>query len=87
MGFLAAARDFGSKITAGGTPQQIKEWSAQQLNFQIDVVVTAFFLIAVAVIFVGCAIEWVRLLSGSKQAQTKEAPYIRLDELPTSSVA
>ena len=87
MGFLAAARDFGSKIANGGTPQQIKDWSAQQINFQVDVVVTAFFLIAVAIVFVGCAIEWARLLSGSKKAETKESPYIKLETIENSSLA
>ncbi|MBL9143673.1 MAG: carbon starvation protein A [Verrucomicrobiaceae bacterium] len=87
MGFLAAARDFGNKTASGGTPQQIKEWTAQQLNFQVDVIVTAFFLIAVAIVFVGCAIEWARLLSGSKKVETKESPYIKLEDVQQSSLA
>lgn len=87
MGFLAAARDFGNKIAAGGTPQQVKEWAAQQLNFQVDVVVTAFFLVAVAIVFLGCAIEWARLLSGAKKAETKESPYIKLEGMETTSHA
>jgi carbon starvation protein len=56
----------------------MKEWGAQQLNFQVDVVVTGFFLIAVAVIFLGCLREWVRLLSGAKKVVLKEDPYVAL---------
>ena len=87
MGFLAAAADFGNKISAGGTEQQLKDWAAQQLNFQVDAIVTGFFLIAVGVIFVGCAIEWVKLLSGKKQSITRESPYVRLDDLETTTAA
>jgi carbon starvation protein len=80
MGFVAGAKFYADKIAAGGTPKELKEWGAQQFNFNVDVVVTAFFLIAVAVIFLGCAREWVRLLSGSKKAVLKEDPYVALPE-------
>lgn len=80
MGFIAAANSFGDKIAAGGTPQQIKEWTAQQFNFTVDTVVTAFFLLAVAVIFLGCLLEWIKLLSGSKAVTLKEDPYVPLGE-------
>ena len=81
MGFIAAADFFGAKIAAGGTEPQMKEWAAQQFNFQVDVFVTGFFLLAVAVIFLGCLYEWVRLLSGAKKAMLKEDPYVTLPEM------
>ena len=84
MGFIAAAKSFGDKLAAGGTPQQMKEWSAQQFNFTVDTVVTAFFLAAVAIIFVGCLIEWIKLLSGSKKVVLKEEPYVALDAAPAA---
>lgn len=80
MGFIAASKFFGDKVAAGGTPQQLKEWSAQQFNFTVDTVVTVFFLVAVAIIFVGCLVEWVKLLSGAKKATLKEEPYVALPE-------
>jgi carbon starvation protein len=80
MGFIAAADSFAAKIAAGGTEQQLKEWSAQQFNFTVDTVVTAFFLCAVAVIFLGCLAEWVKLLRGSKKAVLHEDPYVALPE-------
>jgi carbon starvation protein len=80
MGFIAAAESFGAKVAEGGTPVQMKEWAAQQFNFQVDVAVTGFFLVAVAVIFFGCLYEWIRLLSGAKKVELKEDPYVSLPE-------
>jgi carbon starvation protein len=80
MGFLAAADSFAAKIAAGGTEKQLKEWSAQQFNFTVDTVVTAFFLCAVAIIFLGCLAEWVKLLRGTKQPVLHEDPYVVLPD-------
>jgi carbon starvation protein len=80
MGFLAAANDFAAKIAAGGTDKQIAEWTAQKFNFMVDVYVTGFFLSAVAIIFLGCLMEWIKLLSGSKTAVLAEDPYVALPE-------
>lgn len=80
MGFMAAADSFAAKIAAGGTPAEIANWSAQKFNFTVDTVVTAFFLLAVAIIFIGCLIEWIKLLSGSKAVVLREEPYVALPE-------
>ena len=47
---------------------------------QVDTAVTLFFLAAVAIIFIGCFVEWVRLLSGAKKAQLREDPYVALPD-------
>lgn len=39
---------------------------------------TCFFLAAVAIIFLGCLIEWIKLLRGSKKAVLNEDPYVAL---------
>lgn len=80
MGFIAGAKFYSDQIAAGGTEQQLKEWAAQQFNFNVDTAVTAFFLCAVAIIFLGCLREWVRLLSGSKKVVLNEDPYVTLPE-------
>jgi carbon starvation protein len=80
MGFIAGARFYGEKLAAGGTPEEMKVWAAQQFNFQVDTAVTLFFLAAVAIIFLGCLAEWVRLLSGAKKAQLREEPYVALPD-------
>jgi carbon starvation protein len=80
MGFIAGAKAYGSKIAAGGTPQEMKAWAAQQFNFNVDTGVTAFFLLAVAIIFLGCLVEWIKLLSGAKKVVLNEEPYVALPE-------
>ncbi|MFN0075918.1 MAG: carbon starvation CstA family protein [Prosthecobacter sp.] len=80
MGFISATKFYAGKIAAGGTDKEMKEWAAQQFNFTVDTVVTAFFLLAVAIIFLGCLREWIKLLSGSKQIVLNEAPYVALPE-------
>jgi carbon starvation protein len=80
MGFIAGAKAYGSKLAAGGTPQEMKAWAAQQFNFNVDTGVTAFFLLAVAIIFLGCLMEWIKLLSGAKKVVLNEEPYVALPE-------
>ena len=76
MGFISGAKFYSDKLAAGGTPKEMKEWAAQQFNFNVDTAVTGFFLLAVAIIFLGCLLEWIKLLSGSKKAVLNEDPYV-----------
>jgi carbon starvation protein len=76
MGFLAGAKAYAGKIAAGGTEKEIAMWQKVQSMNNVDALVTAFFLLAVAVIFIGCLLEWVRLLSGAKKAVLNEDPYV-----------
>ena len=80
MGFIAGAEMYAKKLAGGGTPVEMKTWAAQQFNFTVDTFVTAFFLLAVAVIFLGCLREWIRLLSGAKKVVLNEEPYVALPE-------
>jgi carbon starvation protein len=80
MGFISAAKLYAGKLATGGTPGEVKEWAAQRFNMQVDTVVTAFFLVAVAVIFLGCLREWVALLRGTKQSVLRESAYVPLPE-------
>ena len=66
-------------LDAGGTAEQIREWGIRKFNAVVNVVVTSFFLTAVAVIFLGCLREWVRMLSGKKTAVLREDPYVALE--------
>lgn len=76
LGFLAEVNSYTAKIAAGGTPLQITEWTTRKFNAMINVGVTAFFLIAVAIIFLGCLREWIALLRGTKKIQLVEEPYV-----------
>jgi carbon starvation protein len=79
LGFLAEVDSYSAKIAAGGTAEQIREWGIRKFNAVVNVVVTSFFLTAVALIFLGCLREWVRLLSGKKAAVLREDPYVALE--------
>ena len=80
MGFIAAVKFYSDKISNGGTEKELREWGAQVFNFKVDTIVTAFFLVAVAVIFLGCLREWLRLLRGTKVAELHEEPYVPLPD-------
>jgi len=80
LGFLAEIDSYNAKIAGGGTAEQIREWGIRKFNAVVNVVVTSFFLTAVALIFLGCLREWVRLLAGKKTAVLREDPYVALVE-------
>src|SRR5690606_6556294 len=66
MGFLAGAKLYAEKIAAGGTEAELATWSKMVHMNQIDAVVAGFFLVCIAVVVAGCAIEWMKLLTGRK---------------------
>ncbi len=74
LGFIAQAKLYAGKLAAGGTAGQLNEWAHLRFNGQVNTVVTAFFLLAVAFIFLGCAREWVLLLRGQKKSVLHEDP-------------
>ena len=45
-------------------------------NDQLDAVVTGVLTLLITVIVLEAAREWIRVLSGQKQAQVKEAPFV-----------
>ncbi|WP_414661133.1 carbon starvation CstA family protein [Horticoccus sp. 23ND18S-11] len=76
LGFLDIARGFAAKIEKGGTPAELKLWSAQLLNNRVDVAVTAVFLILVTIVVIASARIWWQLLSGKRSAPLREEPYV-----------
>lgn len=76
MGFIAQANLYAGKIAAGGTAKELSDWGHFRFNGLVDAWVTGFFLAAVALIFLGCLVEWIKLLSGSKKAVLHEDPYV-----------
>jgi carbon starvation protein len=79
IGFLAIAKGMESKIAAGGTPAEIKTWSAQLFNNRVDAIVTATFLVLVAIVVIANARVWYQLLSGRRTATLHEDPYVTAD--------
>jgi carbon starvation protein len=81
MGFIAGARFYAEKIhSQTGSPKELLAWRAQHFNLQVDTAVTAFFLTAVALIFLGCLHHWVGLARGSRPATLREDPYVPLPD-------
>ena len=76
IGFLAIARGLETKIAAGGTPAELKTWSAQLFNNRVDAAVTAIFLVLVAIVVIANARVWWQLLSGRRTATLHEDPYV-----------
>src|SRR5436853_2814272 len=68
IGFLSHAAQLGA--SAGGTSGRLI------FNDRLDTLVTGVLIIMVALILVESALEWIRVLSGRKQAEVQEAPFV-----------
>jgi carbon starvation protein len=80
LGFLALARNFETKLAAGGTPAEVKLWTAQLFNNRVDAVVTGAFLILVVVVVLASARVWWQLLAGKRAPELREEPYVSVGE-------
>ncbi len=80
-GFIPAAEKISAAIAKGGlTPEDLANKERALFVTRVDIGVTSLFLVLVAIIVVGCVIEWARLLSGSKAIVLRESPAIPLAE-------
>ncbi len=68
IGFLAHAQQLGA--TAAGSSARLI------FNDRLDALVTGVLIIMVALILVESGLEWIRVLSGRKQAEVREAPFV-----------
>jgi len=77
LGFLAQARALSAQIVAGKIPpDRIAQTHRLIVNNRLDAVVTAVLAAMVLALLFEAVFVWTGLLSGSKKAQTHEAPYI-----------
>jgi carbon starvation protein len=79
-GFLPAVRKLEAQLAAGVPADQLKAMETALFNARLDIVVVAVLLGFVAVITLGCAWEWWRILSGGKKAVLHESPYVALED-------
>jgi len=77
LGFLALIDATKAKIASGATDPSL---GRVIFNNYVDVAVTASFMAGVAIIVVGCGLEWARILRGTKPVVLKEAPYVLLPD-------
>ncbi|MEI6033302.1 MAG: carbon starvation CstA family protein [Verrucomicrobiae bacterium] len=81
LGFLSAARELSSKISAGGGSAEIAQWHALRFNNLADAAVTSLFLMLVLLVLAACARVWWKLLACPGYINPlKEAPYIEHSE-------
>lgn len=78
IGFLAAMRDYQAKLAHGGTAAEMAIWKHQILNNEVNMIVTASFLVLVLLVVISCATVWWKLLVHKKCLAMREEPYIAL---------
>src|SRR5256712_11678807 len=66
IGFLSHARQLAA---TGGNARLI-------FNERLDALVTGVFIVMVGLIFLAAVLEWIRILSGRKEAKVKESPFV-----------
>jgi len=76
LGFLSAAADLKKQIAGGGTAQQLADWQHLLLNNYVNTAVTGAFLVLVVLVVLSCARVWVQLLTGRRQPELREEPYV-----------
>jgi len=69
IGFLAHARQLAASPAMSANARLI-------FNDRLDTFVTGVLMFMVALILIESALEWMRVLSGRKQALVKEAPFV-----------
>ncbi len=79
LGFLSHAKGIEAAVSAGALPSSIKSVSDAHrmiFNDHLDAAVAGFFMICVVIILIESIREWIRVLSGRKQAISSEVPFI-----------
>jgi carbon starvation protein len=79
-GFIPALDAAQLKLATATSPEMIKELGRTITNLRVDIGITTLFLVSVSVIVTGCAIEWVKLIRGTKKTVLKEGPYVSLPD-------
>jgi carbon starvation protein len=67
IGFLAHAHQLAA---AGGNARLI-------FNDRLDAAAAGVLVVMVAIILIESGVEWLRVISGSKAAEVKEAPWVK----------
>ncbi|MEI6176742.1 MAG: carbon starvation CstA family protein [Verrucomicrobiota bacterium] len=77
-GFLPAVRKLEARLAAGVPTEQLKAVETALFNARLDIIVVTVFLTFVAVITLGCAWQWWKILSGARKPMIHESPYVSL---------
>ncbi|HVZ59722.1 MAG TPA: carbon starvation CstA family protein [Terriglobales bacterium] len=74
IGFLSHAEQLADQVAAN--PGRAEEFAKLIFNDRLDAAVTASLVILAVLILVEAGREWVRVLSGAKTAEVREAPFV-----------
>lgn len=80
FGFLAQAAGLEKQIAAGAQGPALAVLHKKLFNQYLDAGVAGLFLLLVISIVIGCAVEWIKILRGSKKAELRESPYVALPD-------
>jgi carbon starvation protein len=78
LGFLSGAE--GLIASAAGSPDKAAALIRQAAVWRFDAAIAGGFLLLVSLIVIGCAIEWWRLLRGTKPIVSHESEFVRLTQ-------
>ena len=77
IGFLAHARELAQQMAAGAIPpERIAETQRLLWNNQLNAAVTGLLAALVLVVVLSAAWEWYRLLSGQREPDLRESPFV-----------
>lgn len=76
LGFLSGAQSLQSQLSTATTSQASSFLKQQIFNGYVDALVTAAFLLLVAIVVIANARVWIRLLINPSSAQLNEDPYV-----------
>jgi carbon starvation protein len=77
IGFLAHARELSQQLAAGAIPaEHVVETQRLLWNDQLNAAVTGLLAALVLLVVVSAAWEWYRLLSGQREADLQETPFV-----------
>jgi carbon starvation protein len=77
IGFLAQARILEQRIGSGAVPEaKVAETRRLIFNNRLDAGVTVLLAGLVLALLLEAGLEWYRVLSGAKEAATRESPYV-----------
>ena len=81
IGFLSGAESFARAAATSSEAEKAAQMVRQAGVWRFDAVVALTFLLLVLLIVAGCAVEWWRLLRGTKRVVLHESEFIQLSQV------
>ncbi len=85
LGFISGARSLLANGSGIANASKAADLARQAAVWRFDAFIAASFLLLVLLIVIGSAVEWYRLLAGSKAVELHESKFVPLAEVARSS--